>query len=94
MDNTPDGTDRSERSVSETDEATATTGATESRPDGGEAIVEYGIEDEPPTGEAVTLGVQHLLTMFLSTVALPLVIAGAIGLGPADTTFEIGRAHV
>ena len=92
MDNTPDGTDRSERSVSETDEATATTGATESRPDGGEAIVEYGIEDEPPTGEAVTLGVQHLLTMFLSTVALPLVIAGAIGLGPADTTFVLQMA--
>jgi xanthine permease len=92
MDNTPAGADRSERSVSETDEATATTGATESRPDGGEAIVEYGIEDEPPTGEAVTLGVQHLLTMFLSTVALPLVIAGAIGLGPADTTFVLQMA--
>lgn len=64
--------------------------------DGGGAsstsIVEYDIEDKPPAGEAVPLGVQHLLAMFLSTVALPIVIAGAIGLGQSDTTFLLQMA--
>jgi xanthine permease len=55
-------------------------------------IVDYGIEDDPPLAEAVPLGVQHLLAMFLSTVALPLVIARAIGLGAADTTFIVQMA--
>lgn len=64
----------------------------QARTDGGSALVEYGIEDEPPLGESVALGVQHLLAMFLSTVALPLVIAGAIGLGGADTTFIVQMA--
>jgi xanthine permease len=58
----------------------------------GTAIVEYGIEDDPPAREAIPLGIQHLLAMFLSTVALPLVIAGAIGLGSADTTFIVQMA--
>ena len=56
------------------------------------SFIEYGIEDEPPTGEAGALGVQHLLAMFLSTAALPLVIARAIGLGTADTTFILQMA--
>lgn len=55
-------------------------------------LVEYGIEDEPELAEAIALGLQHLLAMFLSTVALPLVIAGAIGLGPADTRFIVQMA--
>jgi xanthine permease len=55
-------------------------------------IVEYEIEDRPPVAEAVPLGIQHLLAMFLSTVALPIVIAGAIGLGQSDTTFLLQMA--
>jgi xanthine permease len=55
-------------------------------------IVEYDIEDKPPAGEAIPLGIQHLLAMFLSTVALPIVIAGAIGVGQADTTFLLQMA--
>lgn len=55
-------------------------------------IVEYDIDDEPPMAEAVPLGVQHLLTMFLSTAALPLVIARAIGLSAADTTYILQMA--
>lgn len=38
------------------------------------------------------LGIQHLLAMFLSTAALPIVIARAIGLGAADTTFILQMA--
>jgi xanthine permease len=56
------------------------------------SIVAYDIEDKPPVSEAIPLGVQHLLAMFLSTVALPIVIAGAIGLGQADTTFLLQMA--
>lgn len=70
-----------------------TTGADTARETAREStLVEYGIEDDPALGEAVPLGVQHLLTMFLSTVALPLVIAGAIGLGAADTSFVVQMA--
>jgi len=57
-----------------------------------DSIVRYGINDEPPLSEAIPLGIQHLLAMFLSTVALPLVIAGAIGLGQSETTFIVQMA--
>jgi len=50
-------------------------------------LIEYGIEDTPEFSKALPLGIQHLLAMFLSTVALPLVIASAIGLGNSDTTY-------
>ncbi|MFC3476795.1 uracil-xanthine permease family protein [Halobacterium litoreum] len=55
-------------------------------------LVRYGIEESPDMDEAVPLGIQHLLAMFLSTVALPLVIASAIGVGAADTQFIIQMA--
>lgn len=58
----------------------------------GRGIVKYAIEDEPPFGEAIPLGLQHLGAMFLSTVALPLVIAGAIGLSAAETTYVVQMA--
>jgi xanthine permease len=55
-------------------------------------LIKYDIDDEPPLSEAIPLGVQHLFAMFLSTVALPLVIAGAIGLEPAETAFIVQMA--
>jgi len=60
--------------------------------DKNEDLVEYGIEDTPEFSKALPLGVQHLLAMFLSTVALPLVIASAIGLGNSDTTYIVQMA--
>jgi xanthine/uracil permease len=65
---------------------------TETQRSGVGRLVEYGIEDRPDNGKAVALGTQHLLAMFLSTVALPLVIASAIGLGSADITFLVQMA--
>lgn len=62
------------------------------RADGGQALVDYGIEESPDLDRAVPLGIQHLLAMFLSTVALPLIIAGAIGVGPEDTRFIVQMA--
>ncbi len=40
----------------------------------------YGIDDVPPLGEAITLGFQHYLTMFGSTVAIPLLLAPKLGI--------------
>jgi len=40
----------------------------------------YGINDRPPIGETVILGFQHYLTMFGSTVAIPLLLAPALGI--------------
>lgn len=40
----------------------------------------YGIDDSPPIVETVILGLQHYLTMFGSTVAIPLLLAPALGI--------------
>lgn len=40
----------------------------------------YGIDDEPPVVEGLALGLQHYLTMFGSTVAIPLILSGPLGI--------------
>ncbi|MDY6764844.1 MAG: solute carrier family 23 protein, partial [Halobacteria archaeon] len=45
-----------------------------------ESFVEYGIEDKPPLGESILLGIQHYLTMIGATIAIPLALAGAMGM--------------
>ncbi|TNF27346.1 MAG: xanthine permease [Deltaproteobacteria bacterium] len=40
----------------------------------------YGIDDKPPLRRAIPLGIQHYLTMFGSTVAIPLFLAGPLGI--------------
>ena len=49
----------------------------------------YGIDDKPPFREAVVLGLQHYLTMFGSTVAIPLILSGPLGI--ADKPAELAR---
>lgn len=49
------------------------------------SFVEYGIEDRPPLFESILLGVQHYLTMVGANIAVPLILAGAMGM-PADVT--------
>ncbi len=44
------------------------------------SFVEYGIEDEPPLGTSLLLGVQHYLTMVGANIAVPLILAGALGM--------------
>ncbi|WP_132058685.1 uracil-xanthine permease family protein [Halorussus amylolyticus] len=44
------------------------------------SFVEYGIEDKPPLGESALLGFQHYLTMIGATVAIPLALAGTMGM--------------
>lgn len=41
----------------------------------------YGIDDRPPWLETLALGFQHYLTMFGSTVAIPLFLADELGIG-------------
>lgn len=57
--------------------------------DEGTELVDYGIEERPDLAKSIPLGIQHLLAMFLSTVALPLVIVGAIGVGAEETRFIV-----
>lgn len=40
----------------------------------------YGLDDKPPLGKAIILAVQHVLTMFGSTVAIPLLFGPAMGM--------------
>ena len=69
----------------ESSEPTASTGTT-AVTDGGieqreqAGFVEYGIDDKPPLGESLLLGFQHYLTMVGANVAIPLALAGAMGM--------------
>ena len=58
------------------------------------SVVLYGIEDRPPLGEAIPLGVQHVLAMFLGNVAPPLILAGAVGSVTGETTFLVQMALI
>ncbi|ODR79904.1 xanthine permease [Haladaptatus sp. W1] len=58
------------------------------------SFVEYGIEDKPPLGESVLLGFQHYLTMIGANIAVPLALAGAMKMPPAQTAEFIGTFFV
>ena len=49
--------------------------------------IEYGIDERPPPGESVVLGVQHYLTMVGANIAVPLILADAMGM-PGDVTAQ------
>jgi hypothetical protein len=53
-------------------------------------MVEYGIEDRPPIGQSVLLGLQHYLTMIGSNIAVPLVLAGLMGTPGPETARLVG----
>ena len=54
------------------------------------SFVEYGIEDKPPLAESALLGFQHYLTMIGATVAIPLALAGTMGMFEAAPN-QVGR---
>ncbi|MFC7199490.1 uracil-xanthine permease family protein [Halospeciosus flavus] len=58
------------------------------------SFVEYGIEDEPPLGESLLLGAQHYLTMIGANIAVPLILAGAMGMPPDVTAEFVGTFFV
>ncbi len=49
----------------------------------------YHIDDVPPVRESLLLGFQHYLTMFGSTVAIPLILASHLGI--ADQPVALGQ---
>jgi len=57
-------------------------------------ITVYGIEDKPPLTEAIPLGLQHIFAMFLGNIAVPLIIAGAVGVSTGQTTFLVQMALI
>jgi xanthine permease len=61
---------------------------------GSGSVVLYDIEDRPPLGEAIPLGIQHVLAMFLGNVAPPLILAGAVGSVTGETTFLVQMALI
>jgi xanthine/uracil permease len=48
--------------------------------DDGSSLVTYGIEDRPPLLQSLGLGIQHYLTMVGANIAVPLILAGAMGM--------------
>jgi len=40
----------------------------------------YGIDDSPPLGEGILLGLQHYLTMLGATVVIPIILSGPLGI--------------
>jgi NCS2 family nucleobase:cation symporter-2 len=58
------------------------------------SAVLYDIEDKPPLGEAIPLGIQHVLLMLLGNVAAPLILAGAVGSVTGETTFLVQMALI
>ncbi|MEM6460156.1 MAG: solute carrier family 23 protein [Planctomycetota bacterium] len=55
----------------------------------GSTKILYGLDDKPPLGRASVLGLQHVLTMFGSTVAVPLLLGPAMGLDTAEIALLI-----
>lgn len=51
----------------------------------------YGLDDKPPLGKATVLGLQHVLTMFGSTVAVPLLFAPALWPIPDGVPEEVAE---
>ena len=49
----------------------------------------YGLDDRPPVGRATVLGAQHVLTMFGSTVSIPLLFGPAMGMSIAEIALLI-----
>ncbi|GGL57349.1 uracil-xanthine permease family protein [Halocalculus aciditolerans] len=51
-------------------------------------FVEYGIDDKPPLVRSLLLGSQHYLTMIGANIAVPLILASAMGM-PAWATAQL-----
>ncbi|MFQ6087825.1 MAG: uracil-xanthine permease family protein [Candidatus Methanofastidiosia archaeon] len=61
----------------------------EEKPKEAKRWIVYTIDDVPPWRESIFLGFQHYLTMFGATVLIPILLAGAMGMPPEDTSILI-----
>lgn len=58
------------------------------------SLVQYGIEDKPPLKTSLLLGVQHYLTMVGANIAVPLILAAAMGMPEAIIPRFVGTFFV
>ena len=59
-----------------------------------ETFVRYGVDDRPPLGKSLLLGAQHYLTMVGANIAVPIILAGAIGMPDAVVPRFVGTFFV
>ncbi len=52
----------------------------------------YGLDDRPPIPNAIFAALQHVLASFVGIITPSFVVAGALGLDPADTAFIISMS--
>ncbi|WP_226021968.1 uracil-xanthine permease family protein [Halomicrobium salinisoli] len=60
----------------------------------GASFVEYGIDDRPSLSKSTVLGLQHYLTMVGANVAVPLILAEAMGMPDPVTARFVGTFFV
>ena len=54
----------------------------------------FGLEDRPPIGTALLVGLQHVLAVFGGLLVAPLIIAGGMNLSLQDTSYLVSSALV
>jgi NCS2 family nucleobase:cation symporter-2/xanthine permease XanP len=54
----------------------------------------FGLEDRPPIGTGLMVGLQHLLAVFGGLLVAPLIIAGGMNLSLQDTSYLVSAALV
>ena len=52
----------------------------------------YGLNDRVPWREALLVGAQHVLAMFVGIITVPLLVANAVGLPREETAYLVGMA--
>ena len=55
----------------------------------GEINIDYGVDDKPPWLKSILLGLQHVAVMIVPATAVAYIVAGAVGLGAADTAYLV-----
>ena len=55
----------------------------------GEIELEYGLDDKPPAAKTLLLALQHVAVMLVPATAVAYIVAGAVGLGAADTAYIV-----
>jgi solute carrier family 23 (nucleobase transporter), member 1 len=66
----------------------------ETASDSYQANLNYGVDDVPKPVQAIGLGLQHVLTMFGATIAVPFIIGGALGLDGANLAILISSVFI
>jgi xanthine permease XanP len=61
-------------------------------PDGPATDLLYGLDDHPPLREALFVALQHVFAVFVGIITPPLLIAGALKLGAADTAYLVSMS--